>query len=495
MGYHVFNVKYREAGQMIDNILITNDTGFTPTGLGSCPGEETRDAVESDAARLIPKVYIGDEKLTFNPPSYLEGKVPMVCVRRVMHELGVEMIYGNGYYLFKRGRDYVKLTPGSSRAVINGKAVEMAKPAVLYENIALMAPIENLLDVFEAKYEYNAETNTITITNEYKENYRKANEGEFEYQTFNHSGIYRVYYDNPNAKVEVWTRVRGKEYWKSSYAPKYNQEKRCFEGSFSRLTQFRNMEFKVRIVDGDNEDIYIAEAYQGGLRPQTMEEYAYKTDGLLLIPTINNMSYYLDTASEEYTCKVQFREKDGEWKDAFDPYDDNPIKQFRGSIVNLKADTEYEVKVSVYNGKKLVNEYTQTARTWTENPPVAKTVELKDIYSGSGTLVLQDVHGTEDGWIKIVSSDGTIIDAGINPEEAVYVSNCSYLIFEGLTVKGGAIHGINLLNETHDVRIINCDISGWGRAGAQSLTDGRYQDYDGSNINNDAGADYRRSYL
>ncbi len=487
VGCHLFNVKYRESGQKIDNIIITNNLSFTPKGLGSCPGEEERASIESDAAKLIPKVYIGDSLVTFNPPSYLDEGVPMVRVRQVMNILGVDMIYGDGYYLFKRDRDYVKLTPNSNLAIVNGKAVEMLKPAVLYENVALMCNMESILDVFKAQYSYDAEKNTINITDNYKENYRMAEEGEFEWKSFNHSGIYRVYYNNPSARVEAWARQKGKKYWKPSYPSRYVEEKGCFEGSFSRLTQNKNMEFKVRIVDGDKEDIFIAEAYHAGLKVMSHEEYIYKPDGIMLIPTINNISYYVDGDSADHICEVQFREKDGEWQDAFTPYTDKKAKQFRGTITNLKADTEYEVKASIYSGKSLVKEVTNTTKTWTENPPIGKTLELKDIYSGSGPLVLQGVHGSDDGYIKIVSTDGMIIDAGINCEEAVYVSDSSHIIFEGLTVKGGAIHGFNLLSGSNNIRIINCDISGFGRVGAQSLTDGRYQDFDASNINNDAG--------
>lgn len=49
VGCHLVNIKYREAGQQIDNLIVTNDTKFTPKGLGSLPVK--RNAPKSRARR------------------------------------------------------------------------------------------------------------------------------------------------------------------------------------------------------------------------------------------------------------------------------------------------------------------------------------------------------------------------------------------------------------------------------------------------------------
>ncbi len=62
-----------------------------------------------------------------------------------------------------------------------------------------------------------------------------------------------------------------------------------------------------------------------------------------------------------------------------------------------------------------------------------------------------------------------------------------YVILEGLTVRGGRRHGIQLDN-CRGVQILNCDISNYGRIGTQRVDlDGKYYEDNGRYINNDAG--------
>ena len=490
VGYHLVNIKYREAGQQIDNLIVTNNSKFTPSGLGSLPEQEARAAIESEESKKIIKVFLDEKQMVFATNPVRDGAYFMVPAKAVLLGLGVAYSEYDGYYLASRGRDYLKMKVGDRMAVVNGEQVDLKKPPYLVDNVALMMPIDELIKNFDADWRYDEAANAIYITNHYKEEYRPAKEGEMIFEPQHHSAMYQINGLNPAAKVETWTRAAGTKYWKPAYAPQYQES--AFRGSFSALKEGGTVEVKVRILDQGEEDIFTTSFKTTTLNKAsdgsalTMDQFAYHPEGLLAIPTFENISYYLDVDSGSYTCEVSYRENGGSWKDAYTPYHDTGINQFRGSIVNLKADTGYEVRARVMNGKKLVEEYTTQTHTWSENPPVAKTIPISELYQ-NGPVVLEGLQGTDEGWIKIVGDGETVVQVDKNTQEAIYISNCSNLILENLTVVGGALHGIHILNQSHDIRVVNCDISGWGRVGVQDLVDGRYRDYEGTFINNDAG--------
>jgi hypothetical protein len=52
-----------------------------------------------------------------------------------------------------------------------------------------------------------------------------------------------------------------------------------------------------------------------------------------------------------------------------------------------------------------------------------------------------------------------------NYNQAVLISNCHYLLFENIKVRGGGRHCVNIHGKSENVRIINCDIAEWGYEG------------------------------
>ena len=72
--------------------------------------------------------------------------------------------------------------------------------------------------------------------------------------------------------------------------------------------------------------------------------------GLELVPSFNTCSYYW--AGESSGLDVSFREKGADsWRKGFAPVPVREEKQYRGSLVNLKEDTAYEVRLTDGRGK------------------------------------------------------------------------------------------------------------------------------------------------
>ncbi|MFA6477902.1 MAG: right-handed parallel beta-helix repeat-containing protein [Victivallaceae bacterium] len=220
---------------------------------------------------------------------------------------------------------------------------------------------------------------------------------------------------------------------------------------------------------------------------------------LSAVPLFAGCGIYIKYGDGDYSkCNLAYRRKgSSKWEDALPPLNVKtdalakflPIvdHMFRGSIVNLDENTEYEVKAELLDSNsKLLNTLKSEFKTWSGNVPVKKVVNItKELKAGP--VVLTEIHGSPDGWIKYVVDPGTVIDGGAIEEAAVQIKRCSYLLLEGLSVTGGRLYGIDILR-SKNIRVVNCDVSGWGRTGRQDFAKkGVYYDANGSEIDFDNG--------
>ncbi len=185
------------------------------------------------------------------------------------------------------------------------------------------------------------------------------------------------------------------------------------------------------------------------------------------VPLFETASVYVDYGdAKPASCELFFkRPGDSEWLKAYPPVDVKADCQFRGSVVKLSEDSAYDVRAELKDAAgAALGSASSSFKTWSSNPPVGKTVEI-----GGGPLKLKGVNGSPDAWIKYVAKHGASINGGDAEESAILVESCSYLIFEGLKVQGGRKHGFNVKDSKY-VRIVNCEISGWGRIGKQDFS-------------------------
>ena len=157
---------------------------------------------------------------------------------------------------------------------------------------------------------------------------------------------------------------------------------------------------------------------------------------------------------------VKFREAGsavGPWREGL-PMRYNPVKapeckgDYRGSVVNLKPGTAYDVALT------LEGTDTRTllkATTWKEEFPVASTVKCQ---SDSATLKVNQ-SGSSQGYI-VYDGTGCVIDCANQADLGISV-DASYVILRGFTIKNVRQHGIRI-NSGHHIVIEDCDISKWG---------------------------------
>ena len=178
------------------------------------------------------------------------------------------------------------------------------------------------------------------------------------------------------------------------------------------------------------------------------------------VSTFHCLSIYWSPENGEAGKKVlvKFREvAQKTWNDAL-PMRYNPVNtpeckgDYRGSIVNLKPGTVYEIALTL-EGTDIHTSL--KAATWDEKFPVASTVRVR---SGTATLTVNR-SGTPKGYI-LYDGRGCVVD-GANRIDLGISVDASYVILSGFTIRNVKQHGIRIMNGHHIV-IDGCDVSKWG---------------------------------
>lgn len=465
-------------------------------------------------------VYLNNTKVRSDaePILYNNGELMMLSSNLVNWFGAALEQHGDTYSAEREDGRYISFVSGTSEINVNGKIQKTSNTIAPYQGTYPLISAYSAAEAFGGSVNVNKSAKTITVINDYtEENHRIADNSSIITEGGNGWAKYAIPNISPNADVEVWVRFSECNmpslgnfltsdgnwksgyknnsdnsmitFWRKLYKPRY--ENGAFRGSIGGLwTPSRKYDIKVKVTENGNSDVFVVkEAFKTKTDVFTsMEDSAISTgQDLVLKSTFENIGYYIDEQDSLTSCEVFFRVKgDNTWNEAYEPYYDNTVHQYRGSIVKLKSGTEYEVKAVIKDtAGNTIREVVKTAKTWADDVPVAKTVKLSDIYSGSGALVIDGFKGTENGWIKI-DGEGAVLDAEKNTFEAVFISDSQYVILENLTVKGGYRCGINVTGGSENIRIKKCDISGWGRVGILDKTIGNYI-ADGETVNYDAG--------
>ncbi|MCL2710189.1 MAG: hypothetical protein FWE95_04850 [Planctomycetaceae bacterium] len=222
------------------------------------------------------------------------------------------------------------------------------------------------------------------------------------------------------------------------------------------------------------------------------------------VPSFNSCSYYfrLPDVVLPYVHVSYKRVDEPNWHRAHPTVWDQPEKIHKGSLFNLDEDTEYQIRITGTIASPPSNfRLSTTFRTWRSDPPIAKTIDLSTIPSTASDGIVITEQGTPDGWIKYTAPADWVVRRTLRDndrqEGAIVLTEAKYIILENLTVEGGHRHAI-LVDNCDFVRILNCDLSGWGRVGEQRFDEversGVYYDAAGRMINYDAGVYIRRSF-
>jgi hypothetical protein len=179
------------------------------------------------------------------------------------------------------------------------------------------------------------------------------------------------------------------------------------------------------------------------------------------VPTFECLGiYHKVDGKNKSQCEVTYREAgSGDWQAGLPLWFDERDSEFRGSIVGLTPDTEYEVVLRYGDDEQRLR-----AKTLSEEFPVGKTTYVN---SGVTTETLHITEsGTPDAWHLVTPEAGS--SATVDAENRLDVNvlvEASYVIIRGLELQNAARDGIYITEDFHDVVIEDCRITNWGRSG------------------------------
>ena len=192
-----------------------------------------------------------------------------------------------------------------------------------------------------------------------------------------------------------------------------------------------------------------------------------------LVSTYESISVYVGRAAQvaNEVAHVYYREVgETQWYEAYAPEFDAVRGEYRSSIVGLNEGSDYEVQVVLEADGVKLDEAGATVSTWDASPSIGQTISVSSLYSG-GQLLIENMHGEPDAWIKITGTGSGDIDGGYANDVALKILNSSYLIFENIEVQGGRRHAVQVQMSDH-IRIVDCEMSGWARQ--PNYFDGKY---------------------
>ena len=158
--------------------------------------------------------------------------------------------------------------------------------------------------------------------------------------------------------------------------------------------------------------------------------------------------------------------------------------EHRGSVLRLQEDADYTVEIRS-SGRTVK---TGSFRTWKSKVPVARTVEI-DPKTATFPIPI-DTSGSPDGWIRYVTKGGAPLVNETKNATIALTNGAAYVLLEGIAFRGGkGAHAVTL-DHTRYVRIVNCEVSGWGRESkADYFRKGQYWTAGGACVNFDGAID------
>jgi hypothetical protein len=164
--------------------------------------------------------------------------------------------------------------------------------------------------------------------------------------------------------------------------------------------------------------------------------------------------------TEAGACRIRYKRMDtGSWQNGLDLVYDSRDGEYRGSIVSLVPDTEYQAELVSASAKAQLK-----FRTRSDIFKVGKTTILPEGESDKQIIITES--GMPDAYhlLTVPEKSKSILNLK-NVAENGIVIDADYVIIRGVEIRNAAIHGIRIRKNRHNIIVEQCHIIFWGRIG------------------------------
>ena len=189
------------------------------------------------------------------------------------------------------------------------------------------------------------------------------------------------------------------------------------------------------------------------------KSYSADENNFYTVSTYECIGLYFKSP-ETSQCNVQFRQTGTSiWQDGYPLVHDPRDNEYRGSIVGLKSNTAYDIKINLNN-----KNYELTCKTKNDRFPIGKITYLEDGIHSKPLVITES--GSPKGYHLITPAEGSRATFDVrNAEDYTCVIDADYVIIRGVEFSNAAIHGVLIKSRRHDNVIEDCHFTFWGRIG------------------------------
>lgn len=243
-----------------------------------------------------------------------------------------------------------------------------------------------------------------------------------------------------------------------------------------------NLKFYIKRESSDDDAHGIGMTMTTGMEIIALKEFLAGEKILWTRPSFNSCSVEMDCPQPIEGISLEYRKVGGSgWNkvEVLPYYKDQP--GYRTSITRLEEDSAYDVRFCV-DGKQICK---SRFFTWQSDVPVAETIELDPDKAQYPIRISKS--GTAQGWVRYTAPKGKVFrNASKNP--TFIIEDAKYVILEGMEFDGPQIHdGAIMVKNSTGVRILNCEIYGFGRVAphlfdnwGRPTLNGKRVNYDGA---------------
>jgi hypothetical protein len=187
--------------------------------------------------------------------------------------------------------------------------------------------------------------------------------------------------------------------------------------------------------------------------------YSQEEHNFYAVPTYECIGLYFKSPGSG-RCNIQFKQTGTSiWHKgyplAYDPRDN----EHRGSIVGLKPNTKYDIKITLNN-----RNYELTCKTKNDRFPIGKITHLERGVHSKPLVITES--GSPIGYHLITPAEGSKATIDVrNAEQYTCVIDADYVLLRGVEFKNAAIHGILIKSKHRNIVIEDCRFTFWGRIG------------------------------
>ena len=178
------------------------------------------------------------------------------------------------------------------------------------------------------------------------------------------------------------------------------------------------------------------------------------------VATFECLGLYYPSATEQGACNVKSRQADEKsWCEAMPLVYDSRERQYRGSIVGLKPDKAYLIRLTC--GSQTVE---FSGRTRSDRFSIGKTTYLLAGELDKPVRITEP--GKADAWHLVTPAPGTktVIDVFNLHDNCIEVA-ADYIIIRGLELKNAGQHAVLIRKGVQNVVVEDCHMTHWGRVG------------------------------